>query len=312
MITARDWQTFHVGLGDSGKRLDVFLCRRLGLSRRQARQKIARGGVQFIQPPSTQCGKGTLLQSGQILSVAPDESAHVIGEPNLALRVLATDDGYLVIDKPAGMPVHPLVATEVGTVLNAVVARYPEVQGVGEGGLRSGIVHRLDVDTSGTLLVATKQDTWIKLRGSFESHQIEKRYRAIAAGRLEAQRREVMDLVVARHRPARVRVVNRSSRSLPAGTRRCDLTWRALQTFHGATLLEIKLGTGFLHQIRVMLAHLGHPVIGDTVYGPAPSGDSVSAPRQMLHASFLGGDGIEATSSDPPDFAAVLDELRGL
>jgi 23S rRNA pseudouridine1911/1915/1917 synthase len=230
-------------------------------------------------------------------------------EPERSLPVLAHGPGWIALDKPAGCPVHPLREDEGGTLLNALVARHPEVQGVGEGGLRSGVVHRLDVDTSGVVLYALDPGSFRRLRDAFRAHRVHKVYRALVAGRLEGAGAAEVELVVARHRPARVRVVRAlGPRDAPGpGGRRAGLRYRALAHGPEATLLEVVPRTGFLHQIRATLAWLGHPVCGDVVYGAPERPGGVS--RQLLHAARLAFDGIDVASPDPPDFAAACARL---
>jgi 23S rRNA pseudouridine1911/1915/1917 synthase len=302
--------TFVVPPDQAEVRLDVFLARRLGIGRQQACRLMEAGRVQFDGRPITARHKGRLLQPGASISVEqfqhPD-TARILPNPQMPLAILAQAEGWVIVDKPAGIPVHPLQVDEQNTVLNALAARFPGLQGVGEGGLRSGVVHRLDLDTSGTLLLATEQAVWETLRMAFVRHETQKTYRAIVAGRLSGHGRETMDLLIAQHRPAKVRIVYPDERTQPAGVRRCDLAWRALEALNEATLLEIQLGTGFLHQIRVMLAALGHPVLGDRLYGPAQANH---APRQMLHAASLVAGPARAASPDPADFAQILRRLR--
>ena len=192
-------------------------------------------------------------------------------------------------------------------MLNAVVARHPEIQGVGEGGLRSGVAHRLDVDTSGALLFATREGTWQRLRAGFRERRVEKTYRAIVHGH-PGSGSALFGLVMARHRPARVRVVGERERESARGVRVGELSWRCLKCFGAASLVEVRPRTGFLHQIRATFAHLGHPVAGDRTYG-APA-DPSGAPRQMLHAARAAVDEIVAESPDPDDFAALCARLR--
>jgi 23S rRNA pseudouridine1911/1915/1917 synthase len=222
-------------------------------------------------------------------------------EPGVPLHVLARGEGWIALDKPAGVPVHPLAPGERGTLLNALVARHPEVTGVGEGGLRSGVVHRLDVDTSGVLLFATAELRWLELRDAFRSHRVAKTYRALVEGRLPGEGELVLHLSVLRHRPAWVGVVAPGA----GRSRRTELRWRSLAVFADATLVEVSPRTGFLHQIRASLAHLGHPVLGDVAYG-ARSG---VAPRHLLHASRVVFEEVVAESPDAADFAGVLASL---
>jgi 23S rRNA pseudouridine1911/1915/1917 synthase len=308
---SRDERTLEVGSGDTGRRLDLFLADRLGLSRAQTRRLLARGAVRVAGRSVAANAKGMPLHAGDEVVVAAftrPEGQRAIAEPELALRVLAEGPGWLAIDKPAGMPVHPLREDERGTVMNAVAARHPEVHGVGEGGLRSGVVHRLDVDTSGVLLVATRQDTWQSLREAFAAHRVEKVYRAIVRGRLRDSGSIELPLVTARHRPARVRVASERERQRSRGVRLASLSWRVCEPLETATLVEVRPVTGHLHQIRVTFAELGHPVAGDRAYGSP--GDPTGAARQMLHAARVAAGEIEADSPDPADFAALLERLR--
>jgi 23S rRNA pseudouridine1911/1915/1917 synthase len=179
---------------------------------------------------------------------------------------------------------------------------------VGEGGLRSGVVHRLDVDTSGVLLFAHEEEAWQRLRHAFQTRRVEKVYRALVCGRLEREGQAEVGLVLARHRPARVRVVGARESKRARGVREGILSWRPLEVYETASLVEVRPLTGFLHQIRAILAHRGFPLLGDRVYGgPAEAG---AAPRHMLHAASVRFEEVAATSPVPPDFAALCAHLR--
>ncbi len=295
-----------VGPRQDGKRLDAFLAEALGVSRARVRRALAAGAVTWRDRPAGLEAKGAPVASGDEIRVEPQPDpaeAPPLPEPGAPLGVLTEGDGWLAVDKPAGTPVHPLRVGESGTVANALVARHPELVGVGEGGLRSGVVHRLDVDTSGVLLFATAEDAWQRLRGAFRSHKVEKTYLAVVAGRLEGEGELILRLGVGRHRPARVRVL--PGEGAGAG-RRTQTRWRSLAASDEASLVEARPTTGFLHQIRVSLAHLGHPILGDAAYcGP----EHALAPRQLLHARHLAWKEVDAASEPPPDFAAAV---RGL
>jgi 23S rRNA pseudouridine1911/1915/1917 synthase len=257
--------------------------------------------------------KGERVAAGARIRVALHRAAAErapVPEPGRPLTVLARGSGWIAVDKPAGMPVHPLREDETGSVLSALVARHPEMLGVGEAGLRSGVVHRLDVETSGVLLFATEEAAWQRLREAFRRHRVEKLYRAIVLGTLAGEADVTLDLVTARHRPARVRAVAPGERSRHGRPRRARLHWRSLETLGMATLVEVRPVTGFQHQIRVTLAHLGHPVAGDRTYGPGPASDPTAAPRLLLHAARLVFQDVDVASPDPPDFAATLAALR--
>jgi len=168
-------------------------------------------------------------------------------------------------------------------------------------------VHRLDVDTSGVVLFATEAAAWERLRGAFRAHRVEKLYRALVSGRMVGEGAVEVELVVVRHRPARVAVQDPSRARAAGEARLAGLRWRAVAHGRDATLLEVRPRTGFLHQIRATLAHLGHPVCGDRSYG-AP-GDASGVTRQMLHAARVAVDEVLAESPDPADFAAACARL---
>ncbi len=303
---------FEVSEQEAGLRLDLYLAEKLALSRAQARRLLARGAVRVDGRGLAEGAKGRPVAAGAVVRVAPFEAPgreRVAPEPESSLAVIAEGAGWLAVDKPAGMPVHPLASDERGTVLGALVGRHPEIQGVGEGGLRSGVVHRLDVETSGALLVAREEPTWQRLRGAFREHRVEKVYRALVAGHLEEEGGLRTRLALARHRPARVRVLPEGERQRARGGREVVMSWCPLERLDAATLLEVRPVTGFLHQIRAVLAHLGFPLLGDRTY--APPDVAAAAPRHLLHASRVRFEEVEAESSDPEDFAAALSARRG-
>ncbi len=297
--------------GEAHRRLDLFLADALRLSRAQARRLLARGAVRVDGRLAALAAKGTRLAPGATVEVAPftrPEQQRPVPEPRAPLVVLARGTGWIALDKPAGTPVHPLAEGEAGTLLGALVAHHPELHGVGEGGLRSGVVHRLDVDTSGVLLFATREDRWGRLREAFRERRVEKVYRALVLGRPRAEGTTELGLVVARHRPARVRVVGASEAAGSRAVRTATLSWRVLELLGPATLVEVRPATGFLHQIRATFAHLGFPVAGDRLYGAAR--DPTGAPRQMLHAARIAWEDVAAASPDPADFSAACARLR--
>jgi len=306
-----------VGEAEAGERLDRHLARWLGLSRARVRRLLERGGVRLAGRPVGLPAKGVALAPGERLEVDPEALAaeeHPAPRPDLPLAVLAEGDGWIAVDKPAGRPVHPLRPDETDTVLNAVLGRYPSLRGVGEGGLRSGVVHRLDVGTSGALAVATRQEAWERLREAFRGQRVDKRYRALVRGRVEAPFACRVGLVVAQHRPARVRVVEAEAAARDPAVRLGLLEGHPLESLGEATEVEIRLRTGFLHQIRATLAARGHPVLDDPLYAgdAAPGGASgrEAAGRPMLHAAQLALEGVTADSPLPSDYRARREALR--
>ncbi len=299
-------RAFVVESTEAGWRLDAWLAAALGASRSAVRRCLDGGRVRVDGRAVGLGDKGQPVVEGARVEVSAwTDPADLmpVPEPEAPLAVLDEGPGWVAVDKPAGQPVHPLAEGEGGTALNALVARHPEIVGVGEGGLRCGVVHRLDVDTSGVLLFATEEERFAMLRRAFRRHRARKTYRAWAAGSLSGEGHCVVHLAVGRHRPAKVRVVAEGDEPAPPGSRRTELSWRALgeDAARGATLVEVKPVTGFLHQIRVTLAHLGHPLLGDRTY--ASEALAAAAPRHLLHAAHIRIADVEAASPDPADFA---------
>jgi 23S rRNA pseudouridine1911/1915/1917 synthase len=300
-----------------GRRLDRFLADQLAISRARVRHLLEVGRIRLAGRSLGVSDKSRPTRLAEAFEIdgpllASDERP--LPREDLPLEVVAEGAGWLVVDKPAGCGVHPLRPDQRDTVLNAVIARVPEILGVGEGGLRSGVVHRLDVETTGALVFATDEVDWKRLRGAFSEHRVEKRYLALVAGRFEASLHVDLLLAVKRHSPARVDVV-------ASGGRRCRQRITPLRIFRAATLVEVDLETGFLHQIRASLAHLGHPILGDLDYG-GTRGDGKSgsgqldasdpllhASRPLLHAARLVVDEIAASIDPPADFEATLAAL---
>ncbi len=273
-----------VGEADAGQRLDVWLARELGLSRDSVRRLLA---AERIRLNGLAALKGTVLRPADRIEVDafrhPDEGP--IARAQFELRVLAEDAGLLAVDKPAGHPTQPLDYEETGTVLNAVLVRFPEVRGVGEGGLMSGVVHRLDRGTSGVLVFARTAAAWERARAEFDARRVDKVYRALVHGAFESERDVTLRLD---HRGPRMRVVER-------GGREAVTKLRPLEARGESTLVEARPVTGLMHQIRATLAELGHPVVGDATYG-----STLACSRHWLHAERIRIGSFEAASEPPP------------
>lgn len=301
-MDAPNEQRWIVEATEAGARVDTFIARKLRIGRRQARRLFERGMVLRGGRPEASKDKSHLLGTGEVIELLGGPVDRVIPEPQSPLRILKQGPGWIAVDKPPGQAVHPLRPGETGTVLNAVAGRFEKLEEIGEGGLRGGVVHRLDVETSGVLLIATQPATWNELREAFKLHKAEKIYYALMAGSPPKSGREQMMLYVARHRPAVVKVAEQGTNVRARGGRHCDLQWRVLEQFAGSALVEVRLGTGFLHQIRVMFAHMGFAVLGDATYGRPVE----NLGRQMLHAGRLRVGNIEAQSPLPEDFVTAM------
>ncbi|MFW6336148.1 MAG: pseudouridine synthase, partial [Phycisphaeraceae bacterium] len=191
--------------GEAGERIDRWLADRLGQSRSHALALLEAGRVRLNDRTLRPSDKGVRLATGQLIEVWATE---LLPEPSDApLTIAAEGEDWLIADKPAGLPVHPLRPDQRDTLLNRVVHRRPEIVGVGEAGLKSGVVHRLDLPTSGLVLFALSDERYHAARAAFANHTADKRYFALVHGHVTQPRRVELDLVVAQHRPARVAVV---------------------------------------------------------------------------------------------------------
>ncbi|MEM9174468.1 MAG: RluA family pseudouridine synthase, partial [Myxococcota bacterium] len=294
--------TVEIDEAAAGARLDRALADGLGVSRARVRHLLEVGRIRVDEATLQLADKSRAVAAGEryaIEGALEAEAERPIPRPDLPLEIVGEGEGWLCVDKPAGCGVHPLRPDQDDTVLNALVARRPGIVGIGESGLRSGVVHRLDVGTTGALLFASDEECWRRLRGAFSAHRLDKRYLALVSGRLEERRRVDLPLAITRHQPAHVSVRDDGRPTRQRVT--------PLEVFADATLVEVRLETGFLHQIRASLAHVGHPLVGDPDYGgPAPD----AAGRPMLHAARLRFDEISVTVDPPSDFQAAVDARR--
>jgi 23S rRNA pseudouridine1911/1915/1917 synthase len=289
---------------DAGSRLDRFVADRLSLSRNQVRRLLELGAVILNGKSVDKPGTLLSLEDQLIINTDKSEQLHTI-TPNdqIDIPILHEDANLLVINKPAGIGVHPLNPQQTDTVLNGLIARYPQIQGVGEGSLRSGVVHRLDVCTTGTLIVAlTQQGYNIGRRAVTSKEYTLKRYRAIVQGNVFGDGQTLQRyLAVTAHQPAKVSVVTEDHPQ----SRLCKMSYRVINRLKDACDISIDLQTGFLHQIRVMMADKRHPIFGDELYGSI-----CPASRVMLHAQRLQFGSVDVTAPIPDDMKHVLDTLR--
>lgn len=297
-------------MADAAKeRLDHYLVRTgFAPSRRVAQELVERGLVRINGRRSK---KSEVVGAEDRVEVAATNRRAVI-EPNaeLPLEVLHEDAAVIVVNKPGGMPCHPLHAEERDTVMNAVVARFPDVATVGEKPLEGGLLHRLDNGTSGALLIARNRGTFDKLREAIRAGRIARRYEALVAGSLE--HKTEIDAPIAHHaKNARKMIVGDPSSANPKRAGRAASTLvEPIRRVGEFTLLSIAPKTGSRHQIRVHLASIGHPIVGDTLYG-GPASDALAHGRFWLHLCEVAFDSpavghVKVTASVPEDLKKVI------
>ena len=288
----------------AGLRLDRFLALELSDFSRSRLQTLIAGG--FVRLNAGQPRTRDVVRTGDVvqLEVPALEKIEALAE-EIPLAMLFEDEDLLVINKPAGMVVHPGAGNREHTLVNALLNHCTSLSGIG-GKERPGIVHRLDKETSGCLVVAKNDNAHRELSRQFAARTLKKIYLALVAGRLKAKS-GLIDAPIERHPIHRQRMsVARSSRGRSAKTE-----YRVLRSGSEISLVECTLHSGRTHQIRVHLHHLGHPVLGDKLYAPR-AGKGFD--RQMLHAWKLGfthprtAELMEFEAPLPPDFTAALEQ----
>lgn len=300
------------GEGEGG-RLDLYVAGRLGLSRTRAAALAAEGRV-LVDGRAAK--KSEPVCAGQRLEVDVPAPVPANAKPqDIPVEIVYQDRELVVVDKPAGLVVHPAPGHPDGTLVNALLHHVGDLAGIG-GTLRPGIVHRLDKDTSGLMVAAKTDRAHRRLSEALKARRVERRYRAALWGRM-AESPVVVDRPVGRHPKDRARM------AVVEGGRPARTRFRAVEQWPAACLCEVELGTGRTHQIRVHASALGHPVVGDGVYGAGRergfsgagrrwAGDLARrTPRQFLHAGRLAfqhpetGRPLAFEAPLPPELAEV-------
>lgn len=310
-MSAKEPTTVLIPAEHAGERLDRVLAAVCPEFSRSALQRwIEQGRVEQAGEVASRKTKAT-AGADVVIHPAPREAMNAKPEP-IPLDVLFEDEALLVVDKPAGLVVHPAPGHPSGTLVNAI-AHHAEVHG-GADPTRPGIVHRLDKDTSGVMVVAKTPEAHERLVEMFQAHALERAYLAIALGR--PPETVTFETLHGRHPGNRKKFSSRVDRG-----RRAVTHLETLERLHGAALVRCRLETGRTHQIRVHLADAGFPVLGDALYGksiadPALRKTSANLGRQALHAELLAfahpitGDPLRFEQPPPEDFANALEALR--
>jgi 23S rRNA pseudouridine1911/1915/1917 synthase len=286
---------------EPGERLDKYLSRKFDLSRTRLQKLIADG---FVTVNGEVAKAGLKLDAGDWLRVVlPPPPPSPLTPEAMPLNIIYEDDDLLVVDKPAGLTVHPAPGHPAHTLVNAILARFPHLAALSDS-LRPGIVHRLDRDTSGVMMVAKNSLAQTKLMEQFKARSVAKAYLVLVKGHLTPEN-GVIEAPIGRDPRDRKRM------AVVAKGREARTEYRVIKYIGDYTLLEVMPETGRTHQIRVHFAAIGYPVVGDKVYG-------VKSPflsRQFLHASRLGfklpatGEYKEFKSELPADLAQALEDI---
>jgi len=293
-----------VEAADAGQRLDHWLHARLPEFSRSRIQDWIKAGLVLVNGSGVRASH--TVKGGESIALEPadPEPLHATAE-DIPLTALYEDADLVAIDKPAGMVVHAGAGVNSGTLVNALLHRFGELSGVG-GAMRPGIVHRLDRFTSGVLLVAKNDSAHRKLAAQFSGREVTKVYLALVQGEVKNETGRI-EKPISRDPHHRTRMTARLADGRAAWSE-----YRVLRRLSGFTLLEVHIGTGRTHQIRVHLASIGHPVAGDTLYGAAQAGRG----RFFLHAHQIAfhqpttGEAIEVVSPLAADLEAWLAELE--
>ena len=314
-------QVYHIKSDTKGKRLDRFLISATdGLSRTYL-QKLIRDGTVTVNDKVSKQPSYTLRSGDQVCLKLPSSRPLENLQPeSIPLDILYEDSHLIVLNKPAGMLVHPASGVNVGTLVNALLSHCTDLSGIG-GVERPGIVHRLDKDTSGVLVVAKTDIVHRALSLQFEKHTITRQYVAVVCA-IPDEVTGTIDAQIARSRRDRRRMT-----TVETNGRRAITHYQVLESYHKFSLVQLTLGTGRLHQIRVHLQHIGHPVAGDTIYGgeqrslndadPLPIKHAlIHLKRQALHARTLHFEHpvtlerLIFSAPKPADLQRLIDALR--
>ena len=301
-----DTRTLTATTESAGARLDAFLAARLPDLTRSAAARLIEGGLVTVD--GKPAGKSARLTGGETVSVTLPQAEEPEARPqDIPLEVVYEDADVIVVNKPVGMVVHPAPGHPDGTLVNALLHHCAgSLSGIG-GQLRPGIVHRIDRDTSGLIIAAKNDAAHACLAAQLADHTLARTYECLAVGNFKEDSGTV-DAPIGRHR------TDRKKMAVVAGGREAVTHWEVIARYQGVTHLRCRLETGRTHQIRVHLAYIGHPILGDTVYGakkpvPGLTGQCLHATGlQFLHPST--GEKITLTCPLPEEFTKMLKKLQ--
>jgi len=304
---------FSIDSFNEGKRLDLIVSEKLNISRAKAQELIERGDVKVNNSLKQKSYK---LKADDFVEIFED-SLKINGETeklipqNIPIEVLYTDNYLVLVSKPAGMVVYPCIGHKEGTLLNALAYHFKKLATIGAP-LRPGVVHRLDKDTSGVIVIAIDDRAYYGLVEMFKKRQVKKEYLAIVYGELKGS--GTITLPIGRAENNRKKMSTNAKRAKEAITK-----WQVLENFKDYTLVKVKIITGRTHQIRVHFSAIGHPLLGDRTYGRKThiekENKKISVPRQMLHAWRIEfkhpvtGEDMKFESALPQDMRNIMELL---
>ncbi len=301
---------FNISPEDADIRVDIKAAELSGLTRSQIHRLIEKGLVQ-VNHHLTKSNYKTKYRD--IISITIPEDKQTLVPEDLQIEILYSDNFIMVVNKPPDMVIYPAAGHSSGTLLNAIAYKSKKLASVG-GPLRPGVVHRLDKDTSGVMVVALDDSAYYALTDQFRQRSINRKYKALVYGTLKNTGGEIA-LKIGRSESDRKKMSTRIRKGKEAVT-----SWKVIERLTEATLIEARLRTGRTHQIRVHFASIGHPVLGDKTYGKKTSllreQQKILFPRQMLHAELLGfvhpatGEYMEFTSNIPRDMSEKIELLK--
>ena len=304
-----DMLTFAAEEDDIGKRIDVFAAENYDELSRSGIKKIIDAGGMLVNGKAVKANYKIRKADVATMILPESEPLEIIAQ-DIPLDILYEDDDVIVINKPQGMVVHPAPGNPDGTLVNALMYRMHGSLSTINGVVRPGIVHRIDKDTSGLLVVAKNDAAHLSLAEQIKAHTLRRVYNAVVIGSFKPDEGRI-DMPIGRHPIHRKKMAVTDKNSKPAAT-----NYRTLEFFDGYSLCEFRLETGRTHQIRVHAAYLGHPVLGDPLYAPEAGKNKFGLSGQCLHAKMLAlthpstGKYMEFEAPLPDYFENVLAKLR--
>ena len=308
--------SIRVEAGEAGTRLDKFLAKRFPDHSRAYFQKLIEKGKVTVNGRPAE--KDASLKAGDLVSgeFEPVGEISITPDSSVKFRVVCDAKEFAVVEKPAGLVTHPSATHKSGTLVNGLLARWPEMAGVGESALRPGIVHRLDKETSGLMVVAKTQPMYLWLKKQFHDRKVEKKYIALVFGKMSRKEGEI-SVPIARHKTKQITVpgVNKEFSGNAYKSRKASTGFKVLGFYDDFTLVEASPKTGRMHQIRVHFKHIGHPLVGDKTYASRRVLSALPMERHFLHAGYLAfslpsGEKAEFSSDLPADLKEILNGLE--